>query len=85
MKLYKVFLSGGLVYLGIGVVLELLYIFHLKDLVWILLIYPPPWEMILVRLVPYLGLFFIGLGALFLVGGMALYLKEDLIKLQKRG
>ena len=76
-KLDKIFVIGGLIYCGIGIILELVYFFYLKDLVWILLIYPPPGIMTWVKVTPYLGLFFLILGWVSLIIGIALYLRGD--------
>ena len=76
-KLYKIFVIGGVIYWGIGLILELVYFIYLKDLVWILLIYPPPGIMTWVKVTPFLGLFFLVLGWVSIVIGMALYLRGD--------
>ncbi len=82
--LHKIFVIGGLIYLGIGLILELVYFIYLKDLVWILLIYPPPGIMKWVQVTPYLGLFFLVLGWVSLVIGIALYLRGDVERFKTR-
>jgi hypothetical protein len=77
-ELYKIFVIGGLIYLGLGGILEFIYFIYLKDLVWILLIYPPPGIMGWVEVTPYLGIFFLMLGWSSFVIGITLYLKLDI-------
>ncbi|NVM56322.1 MAG: hypothetical protein HWN66_21675 [Candidatus Helarchaeota archaeon] len=83
MKLYRVFTISGIVYVSIGLILEIIYWTVLKNIYWILLVYPPPHIQNLIMMAPYIGGLLILIGGASLITGIWFYLKADLEILQK--
>lgn len=82
-KLYKIFFIAGILNLVVGFILEAIYFFYLKDLYWILLIVPPPGSINWARLVPSLGIIFLGIGIACIIAGIWLFLRVDVENLRK--
>ncbi|HUY00800.1 MAG TPA: hypothetical protein VMV49_14660 [Candidatus Deferrimicrobium sp.] len=82
-KIYKIFILGGLIYLCVGIILELLYWIIFVNLYWILTIYPPPEMKLLIDFIPYMGGIFILVGSGCLLAGISLFLKADIDNLRK--
>ncbi len=83
MKLHKVFLISGLIYFGVGLLLEILYWAIWSNIYWILLVYPPPHIQNLIMLAPYIGGLLILIGGGSILAGIGFYLKADLEYLRK--
>ncbi|NVM31282.1 MAG: hypothetical protein HWN65_20760 [Candidatus Helarchaeota archaeon] len=83
MKLHKVFTIAGSIYVGVGLLLEILYFTIWKNIYWILLIYPPPPIQNLIMMTPYIGGLLILIGGVSIITGIWFYLKADLETLQK--
>ena len=81
--LQKFFLIAGIIYASIGGVLEILYWTVLKDLVWILSVYPPPEIYSLIRIIPLMGMLFVLVGSGWLILSIWLYLRANLEYLRK--
>lgn len=83
MSLHKFFMIAGIIQLGIGAVLEILYWAIWKNLVWILTIYPPSGLYNLIKVVPILGVMIILVGLGCLTTSIWLFLRADLEFLRK--
>lgn len=81
--LYKIFMIAGIIQAAIGCVLEILYWTVFKNLVWILLVYPPPGIYNLIKVIPVIGMLFILVGSGWLILSFWLYLRADLEYLRK--
>ena len=83
MILHKFFMIAGIIQVGIGAVIEILYWAIFSKLVWILTIYPPPSMYYFVQVMPFLGMLItlVGLGCL--MTSMWLFLRADLEFLHK--
>jgi hypothetical protein len=83
MILHKFFMIAGIIQVGIGAVMEILYWAIFKNLVWILTIYPPPGIYNLIKVMTFLGMMItlVGLGCL--MTSIWLFLRADLEFLHK--
>ncbi len=83
MSLHKYFMAAGIVQVGIGTVIEILYWAFFKNLVWILLIYPPPGMYYVIQAMPFIGMSITLIGIGWLMLSFWLFLKADLELLRK--